>query len=114
MGANTMEVEDLLEEADQLFEQAEAMIVKEPGEGLHKFHTGVTNLLKAFLIAHEKEPVGELKQLFQQCQQIEPEFETISDELDYFFIPQLAAMDSEIVCDAANEVWDLVISLMPE
>lgn len=109
-----MEVEDLLEEADQLFEQAEAMIVKEPGEGLQKFRTGVSNLLKAFLLAHEKAPVGELKQLFLQCQQIEPEFETISDELDYFYIPQLAETDSELICDAANEVWDLVIGLIPE
>ena len=43
-----------------------------------------------------------------------PEFETISNELDYFYIPKLAEMDSEIICDAANEVWDLVIGLMPE
>jgi hypothetical protein len=114
MGVDKMEVEDLLEEADQLFDQAEEMIVKEPGEGLQKFHTGVTNLFKAFLIAHEKEPVGELKQLFLQCQAIEPEFQTISDELDYFFIPQLAESDSEMICDAANEVWDLVISVLPE
>ncbi len=109
-----MEVEDLLEEADQLFEQAEAMIVKEPGVGLQKFQVGVSNLLKAFLIVHEKIPVGELKQLFLECCRIEPEFETISDELDYFYIPQLAESDSELICDAANEVWDLVISLMPE
>ena len=109
-----MEVEDLLEEADQLFEQAESMIVKEPSEGLQKFHTGVTNLFKAYLLAHEKEPVGELKQLFMQCQELEPEFQTISDELDYFFIPQLAESDSEMVCDTANVVWDLVISLLPE
>jgi hypothetical protein len=109
-----MEVGELLEEADQLFEQAEAMIVKEPGEGLQKFRTGVSNLLKAFLIIHEKAPLGELRELFMQCRQIEPEFETISDELDYFYIPKLAEMDSEIICDAANEVWDLVIGLMPE
>jgi hypothetical protein len=109
-----MEVEDLLEEADQLFEQAESMIVKEPGEGLQKFRTGVNNLFKAFLMAHEKAAIGELKQLFQQCCQIEPEFETISDELDYFFIPQLVESDSELICDAANEVWDLVLGLMPE
>ena len=109
-----MEVEDLLEEADQLFEQAEMMIVKEPGEGLHKFQIGVSNLLKAFLIIHQKAPVWELKQLYNQCCQIEPEFETISDELDYFYIPQLAESDSELICDAANEVWDLVIGLMPE
>lgn len=109
-----MEVEDLLEEADQLFEQAEAMIVKEPGEGLKKFKIGVSNLLKAFLIIHEKEPAGELKQLFMQCCEIEPEFERIRDELDYFYIPQLAESDSELICDAANEVWDLVVSLLPE
>ena len=109
-----MVVQDLLEEADLLFEQAEAMIVKEPDEGLHKFQAGVSKLLQGFLIAHGKEPVGELKQLFQQCQEIESEFETVRDELDYFFIPQLAAMDSEIICDAANEVWDLVIGLIPE
>ena len=109
-----MEVEDLLEEADLLFEQAEAMIVKEPGEGLRKFYTGVSNLFKAFLIAHQKSPAGELKQLFAQCLQIEPEFETIREELDFFFLPQLAESDSEMLCDAANEVWDLVTGLMPE
>ena len=109
-----MEVEDLLEEADQLFEQAETMIVREPGEGLQKFRTGVDCLLKAFLISRHKIPVGELKQLFFQCRQIEPEFETISDELDYFYIAKLAETDSELICDAANEVWDLVIGLIPE
>ncbi|HBF37623.1 MAG TPA: hypothetical protein DDW50_09910 [Firmicutes bacterium] len=109
-----MEVEDLLEESDQLFEQAEEMIVREPGEALQKFQVGVSNLLKAFLIVNKKEPVGELKQLFFQCCQVEPQFETIRDELDYFYIPQLAESDSELICDAANEVWDLVISLMPE
>ena len=109
-----MEVEDLLEEADQLFEQAETMIVREPDEALKRFQVGVSDLLKAFLIIKQKEPVGELKQLFLQCCQIEPEFATISDELDYFYIPQLAESDSELICDAANEVWDLVISLMPE
>jgi hypothetical protein len=109
-----MEVEDLLEEADQLFEQAEEMIVKEPGEGLQKFRNGVSNLFKAFLISHGKMPLGEIKQLYFQCREIEPEFETIGDELDYLFIPQLAETDSELICDAANEVWDLVIGMMPE
>ncbi|HBE79079.1 MAG TPA: hypothetical protein DDW65_15090 [Firmicutes bacterium] len=109
-----MEMEDLLEEADQLFEQAEEMIVKEPGEGLQKFRTGVGNLFKAFLLSREKMPLGEIKQLYTQCREIEPEFETIRDELDYLFIPKLAETDSELICDAANEVWDLVISMMPE
>ena len=50
MGVKKVEVEDMIEEADQLFEQAEAMIVKEPVEGLHKFQAGVTILLKAFFL----------------------------------------------------------------
>ncbi len=51
---------------------------------------------------------------FKKCLEIETEFEAIREELDYFFMPELAEVDSEIICDAANEVWDFVIGLLPE
>ncbi len=108
------EVEDYLEEADQLFQDGERMIVREPVEGLKRFQQGVTYLLQGYLVSQDGEPGSDLKAVFEQCKQLEPEFESIEGELDYFFMPQLAEVDSEIVCDAANEIWDFVIGLIPE
>ncbi|MGE5582366.1 MAG: hypothetical protein ACM3X9_07490 [Bacillota bacterium] len=109
-----MEVEDLLEEADQLYDEAEQVIVKEPSVGLKKFQDGVSNLLSAFLLVNDEKAEGDLRRLFKRCLGIEPEFAAIEDELDYIFMPHLAEADSEIICDAANEIWDFVIDLLVE
>lgn len=108
-----MQVEQLLDEAEVLFEKAEEQSETNLDAGLEYFRQGIANLCRAFLTVNGQEPLGDLRALYFQCRKLEPEFETIDEVMDYFIDPDSGMDDPEICNDAANEIWDFIVSLLP-
>jgi hypothetical protein len=106
------EVEKLIKQADELFEQAEMKVEGTPEQGRRLFLEGISSLLRGFSVANEIETEGGLAELFARCQQLEPEFKTIAGEFDILLNAGGSGVDAEVVTDAANEIWDFVIDLV--
>ena len=109
-----MQAEQLLDEAEVLFEKAEEQSETNLNAGLEYFRQGIGNLCRAFLTVNSQEPLGDLRALYFQCRKLEPEFETIDEVMDYFIDPGSGVDDPEIFNDAANEIWDFIVSLLLE
>lgn len=105
--------EALLEEADELLTLGEEKIVTDTAAGYQVFQRAMGNLLKAYLITHHQEPLGDLKALFFQCQKLNSEFEAIEDVMAILMEPAPNELDGETVTDAANEVWDFIMEIQP-
>jgi frataxin-like iron-binding protein CyaY len=106
-------VDALLDAADELMEQGEEKITVNINVGFQVFQQAIGNMFKAYLITNRQEPLGELKALFFQCQKLNEEFEAIADVVDIFINPALNETDGETITDAANEIWDFVMELLP-
>jgi hypothetical protein len=113
-GGNLKSIDDLLDEANSLIEDAEQKLETDFSGSTALFQQGISNLCKAYLLANDQDAQGDLKTLFFQCKQINPEFGYIEEELEYFLAPDPVGTDKEITCDAANEIWDFFLSVMPE
>lgn len=106
-------VDALLAEADELLERGEEKIVVNANEGYQVFQQAIANMLKAYLMTNHQEPLGDLKALFFQCQKHNAEFEVIEDVMDVFTGSGPHEMDEETITDAANEIWDFVMEMLP-
>jgi hypothetical protein len=106
-------IDTLLDEADELLEAGEEKIVLNTVAGYQLLRQAINSLSKAYLIANGREPLGDLKALFFQCRKLNPEFEMIEDEMVVFADPDHSEPDSETIVDAANEIWDFVMGILP-
>lgn len=105
-------VEDLIEKANELFEQAE-MVGENSLENAHNlFLRGITYLLQAFLTSNAVESLGSLNELFNECKLVKPEFEAIEEQLASLVDTDLATTNLEAIIDSANEIWDFIIDLV--
>jgi hypothetical protein len=107
-------VQELLEEANGLFEQAEITVEETPETGGLLFLQGISLLFKAFLYSNGVEGTDDLLGLFHECQQLEPDFEAIETELECLLEINYDHMEPEDLIDAANEIWDFVIDFMSD
>lgn len=105
-------VEELMAEADALFEDAELLVETDLPESLPFFRDGIGNLCRAYLLVNGEEPDGGLKELFLQCKKHNPDFSYIEDEIGYFLALDGEALEPDAICDAANEIWDFVAGLV--
>ena len=105
-------VQNFVEEANSLFEQAETVIESSLETGYDLFLRGIALLLRAFLAANAIDSTGTLRELFDECKQLEEEFEDIEDEFDALINADLSFNDAEDISDSANEIWDFVIDLV--
>lgn len=103
----------LLDEADELLERGEAKILTDPGVGYQLFQQAISNLFKVYLSNNGQEPLGDLKALFFQCQKYNAEFDVIEDVMGIFIEPVRNELDNETIIDAANEIWDFVMDMLP-
>lgn len=108
------EIEKWVAQADQFFEAAEAKSSLNLDSAQDLFAQGVNCLLKAFLMFNNQVAEGELATLFAQCFKINSEFEAVRDELELLATLNPGYTDNELVIDAANEIWDFVIELLPD
>ncbi|MCL6590201.1 MAG: hypothetical protein K6U80_09640 [Firmicutes bacterium] len=115
-------VADLINEADELMETAEERIHRQFYSAYPLMRQAVEDLFKAFLTAKGQKPKGILGKdgnpgsnaevLFEQCLRLEPEFEIIEEIAGYFTLEAPPDPDPELICDAANEIWDFVTGLL--
>lgn len=106
-------VDELLNEAFQLFEAAEEKI----DNGLESrslFQSAVSNLLKAYLLSQGIEKKDGMAELYQECVKNNPEFESIQSEVDYLINAAPHELDGEELIDKANEIWDFIQGLLME
>lgn len=106
-------VDAILAEADELLEHGEEKIVANVGAGYKLFQQAIANMLKAYLITNQQEPLGDLKALFFQCQKHNAEFEAVEDVMTIFTDLDPAELEGETVTDAANEIWDFIMEMFP-
>lgn len=106
--------EEILNEAFQLFEEAEEKI--DHGlESISLFRRAVSNLLKVYLFSQGVERRdGMTEELYRECVKINPEFESIKLEVDYLFNVAPDELDGEELIDKANEIWDFIQGLLME
>lgn len=111
-----MNVDELLAEADTALTRAETQVSSHPQESCKQFQTGASCLCRAYLMTQgmDNPDTGTLASLFQQCLTKNEEFESIRDEINYLNNSDLAELDGDVLCDAANEIWDFIIDLLPE
>ena len=107
-------IDELLDEAFQLFEAAEMKIDSSSSESIALFRKAVFNLLNAYLLIQGIEADGGLADLYRQCFSINTEFESIHYEIDYLINAVSAEVDGEELTDNANEVWDFMQGLLME
>lgn len=107
-------VQELVEEANGLFEQAEAVVESSVETGHELFLRGIAYLLRAFLVANGVEGSGTVNELFRECKHLEAEFENIEEELESLINADFSFNDAEDINDSANEVWDFVIDLVTD
>jgi hypothetical protein len=105
-------VQKILGEANDLFEQAEIAVEETPETGYSLFLQGISLLFKAFLNANGVAGTGDLLGLFYECKQLEPEFEDIEAELLSLLEANPALLEGENLCDSANEIWDFVVDFV--
>ncbi|TCL56039.1 hypothetical protein EDC14_105220 [Hydrogenispora ethanolica] len=105
-------IEVLIDEADQCLAQAEKESGKDLARSLQLLQQGVGKLLQAYLIANEKRSPTRLREQFELCQQIEPDFASIEEELEYLLSVNPKEAEAEDVIDTANEIWDFVTDLL--
>jgi hypothetical protein len=105
-------VQNMIETANDLFEQAEAAATESLAKGYHLFKQGIALLFQAFLTAEGIEANGDLFWLFNECRRLEPSFEAIEAEVEQI-IEADSMVDAEELSDIANEIWDFVIDLAP-
>ena len=105
-------IEVLIDEADQLLAQAEREKGRDLPKSLRIIHQGLGKLLQAFLVANDRRSPSGLKEQFELCMEIEPEFVSVEDEMDFLLSVVPEEVESEDVIDTANEVWDFMIDLL--
>lgn len=105
-------IEVLIDEADQLLAQAEKETEKDLSHGLKLIRQGIGKLLQAYLTANDKIPATGLRDQFDACLQLEPDFVSIEDEVEYLLTVVPEEVEPEEVVDTANEVWDFIIDLL--
>jgi hypothetical protein len=104
----------ILVEANDLFGQAEIAVEETPETGYRLFLQGISLLLKAFLNANGVAGSGDLMGLFYECKQLEPDFEDIEAELVCLLEADPTKLDTEDLCDSANEIWDFVVDFVSD
>jgi hypothetical protein len=107
-------IDNLFDKADLLFEKAEQLAPSNLPEAIRLFREGIGELYKTFILFQDKEPEGNLSELFQQCLSLNSEFEVIETEQSYFVAEDFSELDPEMIVDAANEIWDFVSGLMED
>ncbi|HYH02732.1 MAG TPA: hypothetical protein VEC37_06490 [Bacillota bacterium] len=107
-------VQNLVEEANGLFEQAEVAVESSLENGHDLFLRGITLLFRGFLAANGIDSNGTISESFAECKQLEEEFEDIEEELDALINADLSFNDAEDISDSANEIWDFVIDLVTD
>jgi len=106
-------MDTLMAEADELLERGEERILTDTKAGYQLFQQAISNLFKLYLITNGQEPLGDLKALFFQCQKYNAEFEVVEDVMSIFVDSVLNELDNETIIDAANEIWDFVMEMLP-
>lgn len=107
-------VENLVEESNRLFEEAELAVEDSPEKGHALFIQGISRLLQAFLMVNGVESTGTMHELFSECQQVEPKFEEIEEAFDSLIGADPAGEDPEEMVDWANEIWDFVVDYVSD
>lgn len=107
-------VDELMEEAFRLYEEAELKIDSEISESIQLFRQAVRNLLNSYLTIKGIEGEGGLVELFQECSRIVPDFEIIQPEIEYLVAAAPEEVDGEELIDKANEIWDFIQGLLIE
>lgn len=107
-------IDELMEEAFRLFEEAEMKVGSDTQESIILFRRAVSNLFNVYLAINGVEGAGSLAELFLECVKIDSEFETIRPEVEFLttVIPKEA--DTEELVDQANEIWDFIEGIMGE
>lgn len=114
-------VQAYLNKAHQFLTQAEDLVNQEQGE-TERLNNVCTQtlilLLQAFLI-YKGEKIEEeesIDQLFSRCAFLEEDFYALEETIAYLTIEE-DTMDAEEMADKiddVNEVWDFVLSCLPE
>ncbi|NLW45803.1 MAG: hypothetical protein GXY86_00460 [Firmicutes bacterium] len=107
-------IDQLLDEAFRLFEEAEMKVDISSSESIALFRKAVFNLLSAYLLIQGTECEGGFAELYRQCFNINSEFESIHYEVDYLINAVPEAVDGEELTDYANEIWDFMQGLLGE
>ncbi len=107
-------VDELLNEAFQLYEEAEMKIDSRFSESIILFKKAVAKLLSAYLFTQGIERQGGLAELYNECGRINPEFESIQMEVEYLINAVPEEIDGEELTDKANEIWDFIQGLLIE
>lgn len=106
-------IEELVQQADNLFSRAEACVENAPAESIGLFKQGIGKLFQAYLTLNEEDANGDFGQMAEACQRIDPSFEAVDNELK-LFMGNPAEISADDLVDAANEVWDFIIDLLVE
>lgn len=113
-------VQPLLIQADDHLTAAEQSLSKEERLKVVKScRSAVSAMLKAFLYYHGQEPPAEpeeIGKLFTACEEIEEEFRGLEPVFLLLKNSEPPADPEELadIVDGANEVWDFVLSFLPE
>jgi len=107
-------VDELMDEAFQLFEEAEMKISSNISESIGLFRQAAGKLLSTYLIIKGSEGEGDLDELFQECLRVNPDFEIIQSEVEYLLEVSPEEADGEELTDKANEIWDFIEGLLIE
>ncbi|MGE5606799.1 MAG: hypothetical protein ACM3YE_14050 [Bacteroidota bacterium] len=107
-------VDEMMDEAFQLFEEAEIKIGNEISESIGLFRRAACKLLSTYLMIKGSEGEGDLDELFQECIRVNPDFEIIQSEIEYLAEVSPEEADGEELTDKANEIWDFIEGLLIE
>ena len=109
-------IDELMDEAFRMFEKAEMRIDNEISESIDLFRQGVGKLLNTYLIikGFQGKDGGDLKELFKECNRINPDFEIIQSEIEYLTEVSPTGVDGEELIDKSNEIWDFIEGLLTE
>ncbi len=107
-------IDRLMDEAFRLFEEGEMRIGSEISESIGLFQHAVCKLLNIYLVIKGTEGKGELRELFQECKRVNPDFEIIQSEIEYLLEVSPEEADGEELTDKANEIWDFIQGLLIE
>ena len=106
-------IENLAEQADQIFEKAEIIAQSSPQEAVVFFRKGVGLLFQAYLSMADTESSGNFGEDYQKCLAVEPEFEQIEEAFE-LLSENNHNVDAEDIIDAANEIWDFISELISD
>ena len=107
-------VDELMEEAYRLYEEAELKVDIEISESIRLFRQAACNLLNSYLSIKGIDGGGDLVELYQECSRIVPDFEIIRPEIEYLAEANPEEVDGEELTDKANEIWDFIQGLLIE